>query len=241
LRLPGSEETETVLTTCVVGIKRWIVLVCVAVLALLGSCTVPSTGSLPDNRNARETRESGSVAAEPRNTAAGSVARSVKADFLKPAQEIRNPSVAIQKERRRLYVFQQDTLVREYPIGLGFGPTGDKERDNDGRTPEGDFYICGKKEGEGAGKVLIISYPSRKHVERAQFQGFLDPLQAKGIIGSLEKRAQPPADTPLGGNVCIQGGGAHEDWTNGSVALYDSDMAELYTVAQLGTPIYIRP
>ncbi len=118
---------------------------------------------------------------------------------------------------------------------------GDKEAASDGKTPEGDFYICGKKEGDGARKALVISYPSRRHAERARFQGILPAPAVENISLALRKGEQPPADTYLGGDVCIQGGGAHEDWTNGSVALYDSDMTELYSLATLGTRVYIRP
>jgi len=226
---------------CFAGIKQSIMASCMVLAFLLGACTVQNSGSLLDNRQGKEKNEPAASSGDVATSNPKAFSTTFKADYLKPLQAIRSPSVSIQKEKRRLYVFNQDTLVREYPIGLGSNPVGDKEKDSDGRTPEGEFYICGKKEGDGGKKFLIISYPSRKHAEKAHFQGILPSAGVSGILQSLEKRTQPPAGTPLGGNVGIQGGGAHEDWTTGSVALYDSDMAELYIIADLGTPVYIRP
>jgi murein L,D-transpeptidase YafK len=221
---------------------RWVpALLLVPLVLLVGACTVQNSGSLPDNRQGKANSEgAGGSAGGPASTA-NAVIKTCKADFLKRVHTIRNPSVSIQKGKRRLYLFQQDTLVREYPIGLGFNPMGDKEKDGDGRTPEGDFFICGKKDSDGEMRSLIISYPSRRHAETAHFQGVLSSTRLHGVLLSLEKGGQPPADTPLGGNVCIQGGGAHDDWTNGSVALYNADMVELYTIVSLGTPVHIRP
>jgi hypothetical protein len=223
------------------GIKRRIVPLCLVVPLILGSCTVQNSGSLANSRQSKEKGDHGTGSTGVMTANSGALSKGLKADYLKPLPAIQCPTVSIQKEKRRLYVFHRDTLVREYPIGLGSSPVGDKERDGDGKTPEGEFYICGKKESEGTNKYLIISYPNRKHVERGQFQGMLSPLAVQTIVTSLESRVQPPGDTPLGGNVCIQGGGAHRDWTDGSVALYDSDMAELYSLANLGTTVYVRP
>jgi hypothetical protein len=221
--------------------KRQIVPLCLVLPLLLWSCSVQNSGSLADSSQGKEKRDQGSGSTGVIAVSSGTMSKGFKADYLKLSHAIHHPSVSIEKEKRRLYVFQMDTLVREYPIGLGSNPAGDKQRDGDGKTPEGEFYICGKKETEGMKKYLVVSYPNRKHVERARFQGMLSPLAAQAIVSSLERRVQPPGDSPLGGNVCIQGGGAHTDWTDGSVALYDSDMAELYAIADLGTTVYVRP
>jgi lipoprotein-anchoring transpeptidase ErfK/SrfK len=71
--------------------------------------------------------------------------------------------------------------------------------------------------------------------------GLLSPVQYRDIILALERKVQPPWDTPLGGEIFIHGGGAHGDWTDGCIALYNSDMNELYTMADVGTPVTVRP
>jgi murein L,D-transpeptidase YafK len=214
---------------------------CALILVSLTSCTVQNSASPVENRGVGDPKQHVGQSGAVVNSSPSGTSRMLKADYLKPLHDIRNASVLVQKEKRRLYVFAQDVLVREYPVGLGRSPAGDKDKGDDGKTPEGEFYICGKKSGEALRKVMIISYPSRKHAERAHFQGALPLSGVRNIISAVQNGLQPPWDTPLGGNIGIHGGGAHDDWTNGSVALYDSDMSELYTIAQLGTPVHIRP
>lgn len=165
----------------------------------------------------------------------------VRIDYLTPVSEIVNPEVYVYKEKRRLYVIQSHTLVRDYPVGLGFHPTGDKEREGDGRTPEGDFLVCQKHSSNRFHKSLGLNYPGRKHAERAFFAGVLSPPEFKDILVAYERKTTPPWNTKLGGQIYIHGAGAQRDWTQGCVALYNSDIDELFEIAAIGTPVHIRP
>ncbi len=214
---------------------------CIFTALILSSCTVQNSGSVFEGRQSVSNKQHSDVSAEGNSPVPRGSSKQIRADYLKPLHTIRSPIILVQKEKRRLYLFDREVLIRAYPVALGWSPVGDKERSDDGKTPEGEFYICGKRDGVAASKSMIISYPSRKHAERARFQGVMSTAGVQSIIQALEKSAQPSVDTPLGGNVGIGGGGAHGDWTDGSVALYDSDMAELHTIAQLGTPVHIRP
>jgi len=51
------------------------------------------------------------------------------------------PKIVVKKAQRQLLLYSADKLVRRYRIGLGLSPVGDKVRQGDRRTPEGDFYI----------------------------------------------------------------------------------------------------
>jgi hypothetical protein len=178
----------------------------------------------------------------------------VRVNYLTPLSDISNPEIYVYKEKRRLYVIQSNVMVRDYPIGLGFSPVGDKERDGDGRTPEGDFVVCLKGPATSFNKALVLNYPDRKHAERALFAGIITAPEFKKIIAAAELEAkpqetagskaypeQPPWHTKLGGRLCIRAGGAHKDWTHGAIALYDSDMDELFKIASTGTLVHIRP
>jgi hypothetical protein len=165
----------------------------------------------------------------------------LKVDYLTPVSAIRKPEIFVYKEKRRLYVIQSNVLVRDYPIGLGFHPTGDKERDGDGRTPEGDFQVCVKNASSRFVRSLGLNYPDKKHAERAFFAGVITPVEFRDILLAFERKDKPPWDTPLGGRIFIHAGGANKDWTDGCIALYDSDMEELYRIASLGTVVVVRP
>ncbi len=165
----------------------------------------------------------------------------VRIDYLTALTDIINPEIYIYKETRRLYVIQSKVMVRDYPIGLGFHPVGDKESEGDGRTPEGDFLICRKDPVSRFNKALVVNYPDRKHAERALFAGIISPPEFKEILMAVERKATPPWSAKLGGQLYIHAGGAYKDWTQGSIAIYNSDMEELFKIASTGTPVHIRP
>jgi len=165
----------------------------------------------------------------------------VRIDYLTALTDIVNPEIYVYKEKRRLYVIQSNVMVRDYPIGLGFHPVGDKEIEGDGRTPEGDFLICRKVPVGRFNNALVLNYPDRKHAERALFVGILSPLEFREILTALERKAMPPWSAKLGGQLYIHPGGAYKDWTQGSIALYNSDMDELCKIASTGTQVHIRP
>jgi murein L,D-transpeptidase YafK len=165
----------------------------------------------------------------------------VRIDYLTSLSDIVSPEIYVYKEKRRLYVIQSNILVRDYPIGLGPHPDGDKESEGDGRTPEGDFQVCQKTPVDRFNKALVLNYPDRKHAEKAFYAGILSPPEFKEILIAAERKAAPPFSTKLGGQIYIHPGGANKDWTDGSVALYNSDMDELFKIASTGTPVHIRP
>lgn len=165
----------------------------------------------------------------------------IRIDYLTELTDIVNPEIYVYKEKRRLYVIQSNILVRDYPIGLGPHPAGDKENEGDGRTPEGNFIVCRKNPVGNFNQALVLNYPDRKHAEQAFYAGILSSPEFKEILMAAERRAAPPFNTKLGGQIYIHPGGANRDWTAGSIALYNSDMDELFKVTSEGTPVHIRP
>lgn len=51
--------------------------------------------------------------------------------------------IEVTKKDRKLIVYSGRKAMRTYRVGLGPNPTGPKARVGDGRTPEGDYYVCG--------------------------------------------------------------------------------------------------
>ncbi len=169
------------------------------------------------------------------------VKKEPKFDYLRPVSMIKDPKIFVYKSKRRLYVFDGDTIVRDYPIGLGKNPQGDKEMEGDGRTPEGMFYVCKKNLASKFYKSIGLSYPSIVHAEKGFARGILSVDEYNKIVDAHRRFDVPPWNTPLGGYIFIHGGGAHSDWTEGCIALYNSDMDELFEIVRIGTPVYIYP
>jgi len=119
-------------------------------------------------------------------------------------------------------------------IALGSAPAGPKEKEGDGKTPEGEYYICLKKIGK-YGPSLGISYPNEQDAIRMQMDA--------DLIACIRERARnmerPPWGSPMGGEIYIHGGGTVRDWTAGCIALSDQDAEKLYELVPLGTRVAI--
>jgi murein L,D-transpeptidase YafK len=162
-------------------------------------------------------------------------------NFNTPLWAITNPRIYVHKSDRKLLLVNDDILVREYRIGLGPFPNGDKFMRGDGRTPEGQFYVCARNPNSKYYKSLGLSYPAPKHAEQAWQAGAISTEQFQCIINANNNRQSPPWDTTLGGAIFIHGGGAHEDWTEGCIAVYNSAIDELFEVIPLGTQVEVMP
>ncbi len=145
------------------------------------------------------------------------------------------------KSGRLLTLFVGDVPVKEYAIGLGTAPTGDKEREGDRRTPEGEFYLCYRNPTSRFHRFLGISYPSSDDADRGLRQGLISRDQYRAITTAHAARRQPPWDTPLGGEVGIHGGGSGLDWTWGCIALENAAIEELDRALPTGTRVTIQP
>ena len=154
---------------------------------------------------------------------------------------LRQPKIVVKKAQRQLLLFSADKLVRTYHVGLGLSPVGDKVRQGDRRTPEGDFYIFTKNDKSAFYLSLGVSYPNATHAERGLRDGLINRAQYEAIMRALRRRKGPPQNTQLGGDIYIHGNGAGSDWTWGCVALENEDIRELFNVVRVGTPVTIEP
>lgn len=117
----------------------------------------------------------------------------------------------------------------------------DKEREGDGRTPEGAFYVCTRGATSRYTCALGISYPSEEDADRGLTTGLISKREHRTIAQAIHRMQRPPWNTGLGGEIMIHGGGLDGDWTAGCIALADAEMAELFDAVPLGTPVEILP
>jgi murein L,D-transpeptidase YafK len=148
--------------------------------------------------------------------------------------------IVVQKSARRLTLYAGGERVRVYAAALGFEPSGDKEKQGDGRTPEGTFYVCMKNERSRFYLSLGLSYPNSEDAERGLRDKLITQAQHDRILRAIEQKGKPPWDTPLGGEIFIHGGGTANDWTSGCVALANENIKELFDAVPLGTMVVIE-
>lgn len=159
-------------------------------------------------------------------------------------------SLVVWKSQYSLTLFKGSSPVKTYwaVFGKGYGD-GDKERSGDMRTPEGDFYICSMYRSKRFYKFLGLSYPGLKHAAQGLQRGVITPREYEEIEQAHRERRQPAWDTRLGGAIGIHGRmledpavwASRQNWTDGCIALANTDMDELFSIVSLGTPVTIIP
>ena len=152
-----------------------------------------------------------------------------------------DPKIEVTKNKRELLLYSEGQIVRVYRVGLGTNPIGDKVRQGDGRTPEGEFYVCSKNPKSSYYLALGLSYPNEKSAERGLREGLITKFQRDQIVQAIRSRGVPPWNTRLGGEVFIHGHGSSSDWTLGCVALDNADIKELYDTVPRLTQVVIKP
>lgn len=149
--------------------------------------------------------------------------------------------LVVEKGARRLRLYAGGELVRVRRVALGFTPEGDKVKQGDGRTPEGEFQICMKNDRSNFYLSLGLTYPNAEDAERGLRDGLITRAQHKSITSALAAGRCPPWNTLLGGEIFIHGGGTGRDWTFGCVALENPEIKELFDTLTRGTPVHIKP
>lgn len=136
--------------------------------------------------------------------------------------------VLVEKSARKLHLLKDGNVFRTFDIALGQYPEGDKLREGDQKTPEGKYTLDAKKTDSDFFLAIHISYPSAADLREARAQGF-DPGGAIMIHG------QP--NEPTYSEAFYE----KEDWTNGCIAVSNSDMIDIWLMTGQDTPIEIVP
>jgi murein L,D-transpeptidase YafK len=136
--------------------------------------------------------------------------------------------VLVRKGERRLYLLRKGEVLRSYPIQLGLAPQGQKVQEGDFRTPEGHYRLVRRNPNSDFFLSLQVSYPNEQDIARARKLG-VSPGGAIMIHG-LPNVPKKPLDYY-----------EKVDWTDGCIAVSNSDMVEIWLMTPLDTPIEITP
>jgi murein L,D-transpeptidase YafK len=120
-----------------------------------------------------------------------------------------------------MYLLKNNQNVKTFAIALGPQPTGQKEYEGDGKTPEGIYKLDWQRWDTPVFHSFHISYPNK----------------ADSII-AMKKGLVP------GSNIMVHGTSKaikkKKDWTNGCIALTNEDMVVFRKMVFQDTPIEIR-
>ena len=136
--------------------------------------------------------------------------------------------VVVEKSSRKLHLLKGGVAFRTFDIALGIRPIGDKEREGDFKTPEGEYLLDARNPDSEFFLSIHVSYPDQRDRADARKKG-VDPGGAIMIHG------QPNDPTRSEAYYRTQ------DWTNGCIAVSNSDMIDIWLMTADNTPIEIRP
>lgn len=148
--------------------------------------------------------------------------------------------IIVEKEKRCLSTYDAEgRLLLRCRAALGSAPVGHKLREGDGKTPEGVYFVCLKREKGKYGLSLGLSYPSLTDAKNAVSDGRLDASLLYLFEEAERETKRPPWGTALGGEIYIHAGGSDRDWTAGCIALDEGDMAQLFALVDHGDRVEI--
>jgi len=144
------------------------------------------------------------------------------------AADAQATKIVVDKKARKLMLLHDTDVLKTYDVSLGRAPVGTKQQEGDSRTPEGRYLVDAKNPGSRFHLALHVSYPDAADRDRARRLG-VSP----------------------GGDIMVHGlrnglgwlGRLHlaVDWTDGCIAVTDSQVEEIWSLVAVGTPIDIRP
>lgn len=136
--------------------------------------------------------------------------------------------IVVRKAAHMMYLYHDQQLLATYHVELGLNPVGQKEREDDFRTPEGHYRLEERNPRSLYFLSIQVSYPNGQDEARARRHHWA-PGGEIMIHGTPNSPRYPAAYY------------ATNDWTNGCIALSNSDMVELWMRTENDIPIDIYP
>jgi len=136
--------------------------------------------------------------------------------------------VLVNKSERKLYLLDNNTIIKSYDIGLGKKPVGAKKKEGDSKTPEGKYILDYRNPESDYHLSLHISYPDKNDIARADSNSY-----------------SPGGDIMIHGRPNYLGWVPFiydkTDWTEGCIAVSNIEIEEIWNAVDDSTEIEILP
>ena len=154
--------------------------------------------------------------------------------------------VKVYKSARKLELIgANNKVIKTYKVMLGRNPIGHKAFEGDNKTPEGTYTLDEKNPNSNFYKSLHISYPNFKDKLKAKSRGKSPggDIMLHGMPNDFRDMMDFVTSVGLAdlGDDLIRSGLLGYDWTNGCIAVTDSEIEEIYSMINVPTKITIFP
>ena len=164
--------------------------------------------------------------------------------------ELKNPNIVIDRVSFTLDLYEDSVLVKTYRASFGRTLHKPKNRAGDGATPVGNYQVCSIDTSYKYYKFFRLNYPSIDDATDALRKGLISQKEFNNIKFEYYYEGCTGYNLVLGGNIGIHGIGRFNfilknmpfvfNWTDGSIALSDEDIEEIYSVIKIGTKVIIK-
>jgi murein L,D-transpeptidase YafK len=164
--------------------------------------------------------------------------------------EIKNPKLVVDRQNYTLGIYEESVLIKNYRVSFGKSVHTPKSRAGDKATPIGVYKICKIDTINKYHKFFQINYPNLEDATNALRKGWISQKEFNDIKFQYYYEGCTRFNNILGGNIGIHGIGELDyvfknlpfvfNWTNGSIAMSNENIDELYSVIKIGTEVDIK-
>lgn len=164
--------------------------------------------------------------------------------------EIKNPRLVVDRQNYTLGLYEESVLIKNYRVSFGKSVHTPKSRAGDKATPVGVYKICKIDTVSKYHKFFQINYPNLEDATNALRKGWISQKEFNDIKFQYYYEGCTRFNNILGGNIGIHGIGELDyvfknlpfvfNWTNGSIAMSNENIDELYSVIKIGTEVDIK-
>lgn len=155
----------------------------------------------------------------------------------------------LSRSTHTLYLQKGPFALKSYKVALGSGGRDGKLRRGDLRTPMGNYRIARIRHSDRFHLFLQLNYPNIQDAKRALIEQQITKTEYNAVLDAHIFGRMPPQNLVLGGQIGIHGIGIENiekikihqniDWTEGCIALRNSEVDELIDYVSVGTKILI--
>jgi len=164
--------------------------------------------------------------------------------------KINEANILIDRSSYKLMLYNDTVFIKSYRANFGRNITVPKCKDGDLATPVGEYKICDIDTASRYHIFLKLNYPNLNDAAEALRKDEITQTEYDKIKSAIEVGSCPDSTTGLGGHIGVQGIGRlnivfkylpfNYNWTDGSIAISNEDIDELYSVVKKGTKVVIR-
>jgi murein L,D-transpeptidase YafK len=164
--------------------------------------------------------------------------------------KLENTNIIIDRKNYTLALYEDTVLIKSYRASFGKNINSPKSRAGDGATPVGDYQICSVDTTSKYHKFLQLNYPNIHDSMEGLRMGWISQRTFDNLKFEFYHEGCVDGSTPLGGHIGIQGIGEYNsifknlpfvyNWTDGSIAVSNEDIDEIYSVIKKGTKVVIK-